>query len=117
MRGERRRWTDATKRMIVAECEVAGVSAASVARRYKISAQHLALWRRDPRFNGAQPGPAFYPVTITDDEDRAIEERLTPLQPRSDEPRGVEIQFPCGAKILCPDEASLVMVVRAVRRA
>ncbi len=91
--------------MIVAESNVKGVSAASVARRYKISSQQLALWRRDPRFNNVDEQAGFYPVEVTPEPD-------TPILPSA----SPHILFPCGAKIICPDEAALVLAVRAVRQ-
>jgi len=105
-RRAKRSWNEATKKMIVAESNVQGVSAASVARRYKISAQQLALWRRDPKLNEANEASGFYPVEVTPDTDTTILPSHAP-----------HILFACGTKIICPDEAALVLAVRAMRQA
>ena len=58
----RRSWPDAVKARIVRESFEAGVTVSEVARRHRISPQHLTLWRRAARegqllsFAGATDG-------------------------------------------------------------
>lgn len=70
----RRSWPDAVKARIVRESFEAGVTVSEVARRHRISPQHLTLWRRAARegqlqlsFDGAtDSGHGFVPVAVVE---------------------------------------------------
>lgn len=70
----RRSWPDAVKARIVRESFAAGVTVSEVARRHRISPQHLTLWRRAARegqlqlsFDGAADGGhGFVPVAVVE---------------------------------------------------
>jgi len=45
----RRRWSDESKRRIVAESYVPGAAVSEVAHRHGLSPQHLSAWRKAAR--------------------------------------------------------------------
>ncbi len=65
---ERRFWSEAEKRRIVAQTRVPGVSVSRVARRYDVNANLVFRWLRDPRFSGGDDDAArFLPVEVVPD--------------------------------------------------
>ena len=68
-RRKRRTWSDAEKRMIIAQTLVPGVSVSQVARRYDVNANLVFKWGRDPRFCGTNDhvsiDPTFLPVEVS----------------------------------------------------
>jgi transposase-like protein len=65
--GERRRFSAADKKRIIAETERPGASVSGVARQYDITAQLLFRWKRDL---APATETTFMPVTITDGADQ-----------------------------------------------
>lgn len=107
----RRRYTKAFKLQAVGETRASGVSVAEVARRHGMNANVLFHWLRDPRFNGA---PVFLPVEVRS--------YPTPVAEPSASPQVAErldmvIELPGGTCIRCGDEPSLLVALRALRRA
>jgi transposase len=96
----RRSWPDAVKARIVRESFERGVSVTEVARRHRISPQHLTLWRRAAREgrlalsvdcdeNGE--GGGFVPLAVERDRDGSgpcVDERI------SVEVNGVVLRLP-----------------------
>ena len=73
--GRRRRWTDEEKAWIVAESLDPATTVSAVARRYGLHASQLFVWRQQLRRGGspsmAADGPAFVPVLVAEEDDRA----------------------------------------------
>ena len=63
VRRRRRRWSEARKRLIVAESYEAGVSVSVVARRYDVNANQVFTWRRQYR-ELARAAGGFVPVVV-----------------------------------------------------
>lgn len=61
---ERRSYSKAFKRRVVAEALEPGASVAAVARRHGLNANLVFLWRRDPRFGPGQDVAMFLPVEV-----------------------------------------------------
>jgi len=91
-RRQRRRWSEAQKREIVAEALEPGASVSIVARRYDVNANQLFLWRREllPK-PAVVEGEPMLPVEIVAEE---------PPRPRRTDRGGcIEIEFSSGARV------------------
>lgn len=64
-RWQRRSYTKAFKRRVVAETLAPGASVAAVARRHDLNANMVFMWRRDPRFGPGRGAAVFLPVEVS----------------------------------------------------
>ena len=113
----RRFWSDDEKRRIVAETFAPGVSVSAVARRYRMNANLLFTWLRDPRFapEAVQP-QQLLPVDVTD-EAPIVERRHACTATSAD---SIEIELANGARLRCAadiDPTMLVRLLSAIERA
>ena len=65
IRRQRRRYSKAFKRRVVAETLEAGASVSAVARRHGPNANMVLMWRWDPRFGPGRELASFHPVEVT----------------------------------------------------
>ncbi len=94
---------------VIAETRRPGASVAEVARRHDLNTNVVFHWLRDPRYNAKSRAPAFLPI-------EARPERL--LEAPDPVARiDVVIELGEGARIRCLDEASLIVAIRALRKA
>ena len=63
-RWQRRSYSKAFKRRVVAETLEPGASVAAVARRHDLNANMVFMWRRDPRFGPGRDCAVFLPVEV-----------------------------------------------------
>lgn len=117
----RRSYTKAFKRKAVAETREPGVSVAEVARRYGMNANVLFHWLRDRRFNAVSEPAVFLPVEAAS---APVPATTYPAPPQSavrtepvDPPLEVTIELPGGPRLVCRDERSLVLALRALKAA
>ena len=78
-RVRRRRWSEARKRLIVAESYQPGVSVSVVARRHDVNANLVFSWRRQYRELARAVG-GFVPVVVSSTEG-AAPAKLLPVPP------------------------------------
>ena len=113
-RRPRRFWSDDEKRRIVSETKAPGVSISAVARRYRMNANLLFTWMRDPRFAAPEhPSAPLIPVEVIDEPPATGPEPATP----SDR---IEIELASGARLRCAadiDPAVLARLLSAIERA
>lgn len=64
IRWQRRSYSKAFKRRVVAETLVPGASVAAVARRHDLNANMVFMWRRDRRFGPGRGSTEFLPVEV-----------------------------------------------------
>jgi transposase len=91
-RGEtqRRQYSEALKRQMVAETQAPGASVSIVARRHDVNSNQLFRWRRQLLPKAVVESGAMVPVEIAPDGG----------QPRRTDREGViEIAFGCGARV------------------
>ena len=92
-RAQRRQWSEALKRQIVAESMAPGASVSVVARRHDVNANQVFKWRREmaPERPVSEGSVTLLPVEIAaqPDEPRARARRTGTI----------EITFACGARI------------------
>lgn len=81
IRWQRRSYSRAFKRRVVAETLEPGASVAAVARRHDLNANMVFMWRRDPRFGSGRDAAAFLPVEVKSAEVVAVSERAGVLVP------------------------------------
>ena len=94
---QRRQYSDALKRRMVAETLEPGASVSIVARRHDVNSNQLFRWRRQLLPKAAIESSVMVPVEIAPDGDR----------PRRGECDGViEIVFGCGARVRLRGEVS-----------
>ena len=79
LRRRRRRWSEARKRLIVAESYQPGVSVSVVARRHDVNANLVFNWRRQYRELARMAG-GFVPVVVSSTEG-AEPAKLLPAPP------------------------------------
>lgn len=105
----RRSYTPEFRLQVIAETRRPGASVAEVARRHDLNTNVVFHWLRDRRYNGKSGAPAFLP----------IEARPEQLLAASDPVERIEVVIELGqdARIRCADEASLVVAIRALRKA
>ena len=101
-RRQRRQWSEAMKRRIVAETLEAGSSVSIVARRHDVNANQVFKWRRElapeqpPAADESMP---LLPVEI-------MPEPLGQPRPRVRRSGVIEITFGCGARVCLRGEVS-----------
>ena len=96
-RPERRQYSEALKRQMVAETQAPGVSVSSVARRQDVNSNQLFRWRRQLFPKAAVESGAMVPIEIAADGDR----------PRRPDREGViEISFGFWARVRLRGEVS-----------
>jgi len=118
VRRRRRRWSEARKRLIVAESYQPGVSVSVVARRHDVNANMVFSWRRQYRELARVVG-GFVPVVVTSTE----EAEPTKLLPAPDiEPSAsgrIEIALADGSRVTVDrdvDAAALSRVLGVLER-
>jgi transposase len=112
--GRRRKWSDDDKARIVAETAEPGATVTAVARRWQVSPQQVFDWRRQARRASLATSelPAFVPIVpealTCSSEPPAAAARSTPA---------IEVKLAGAVLRIAPgtDEASLTMVLRAIR--
>ena len=108
-RPERRQYSEALKRQMVAETQAPGASVSIVARRHDVNSNQLFRWRRQLLPKAAVESGAMVSVEIAADGDR----------PRRPDRDGViEIVFGCGARVRLRGEVSaetLCQVIELLR--
>jgi transposase len=82
----RRSYSTAFKRRVVAETMEPGTSVSVVARRHDLNANRVYSWRSDPRFGPGREVAAFLPVEIEPD-------RLPPTQEPPDLSGGGQVEI------------------------
>ena len=87
---QRRQYSEALKRQIVAETQVPGASVSIVARRHDVNSNQLFRWRRQLLPKAVVESGAMVPVAIAPDGDRPR---------RTDRDGVIEIVFGCGARV------------------
>ena len=106
---ERRFWSEAEKRRIVAQTRAPGVSVSRVARRYDVNANLVFRWLRDPRFSaGEEDAARFLPVEVVPD---AI---VPAIDPGGSDGR-IEIVAPSGHRVSIHGAFDPDVVSRLVR--
>jgi transposase len=94
---QRRQYSEALKRQMVAETQVPGASVSIVARRHDVNSNQLFRWRRQLLPKAAVEIGAMLPVAVAPDEGR----------PRRTDREGIiEIAFACGARVRLRGEVS-----------
>ncbi len=99
VRRRRRRWSEARKRLIVAESYQPGVSVSVVARRHDVNANLLFSWRRQYRELARAVG-GFVPVVVSSTEGAAAATLLP--APTDTEPSAsgrIEIALADGSRV------------------
>jgi transposase len=106
---QRRQYSEALKRQMVAETLAPGASVSVVARRHDVNSNQLFRWRRQLLPKSAVESGAMVPVEIVPDGGRPS---------RPDRDGVIEITFGCGARVrlrgeVCP--ATLRQVIELLR--
>src|SRR6516164_1453649 len=96
-RPERRQYSEALKRQMVAETQAPGVSVSIVARRHDVNSNQLFRWRRQLLPKAAVESGAMMPVETAPDDGR-------PSLPGRE--GVIEISFGCGARVRLRGEVS-----------
>ena len=65
IRRQRRHYSKAFKRRVVAETLEAGASVSTVAHRHGLNANMVFMWRWDPRYGPGRELASFHPVEVT----------------------------------------------------
>ena len=118
-RRRRRRWSEARKRLIVAESYHPGVSVSVVARRHDVNANLVFSWRRQYRELARVVG-GFVPVVVSSTEG-AEPAKLVPAPPDIEpQPSGrIEIALVDGSRVTVDrdvDAAALSRVLGVLER-
>src|SRR6201998_3107160 len=93
----RRQYSEALKRQMVAETQAPGASVSIVARRHDVNRHQLFRWRRHLWPKAVVESGAMVPVEIAPDGDRTR---------RTDREGVIEIAFGCGARVRLRGEVS-----------
>lgn len=107
-RRPRRFWSDEEKRRIVAETRISGVSVSAIARRYRMNANLLFTWLRDPRFAPIEAPAPLLPVDVID----AGSEEVRDATPGSTAVGRIEIELPSGARLRCAADIEPTQLVQ-----
>ena len=113
-RRRRRRWSEARKRLIVAESYQPGVSVSVVARRHDVNANLVFSWRRQYRELARAVG-GFVPVVVSSTE--GAEPAPTDVGPSH--PGRIEIALADGSRVTVDrdvDAAALSRVLGVLER-
>jgi transposase len=94
---QRRQYSEALKRQMVAETLAPGASVSVVARRHDVNSNQLFRWRRQLLPKAAVESGAMVPVEIVPDGGRPS---------RPDRDGVIEITFGCGARVRLRGEVS-----------
>jgi transposase len=94
---QRRQYSDALKRRMVAETLEPGASVSIVARRHDVNSNQVFRWRRQLLPKAAIESSVMVPVEIAPDGDRPR---------RADRDGVIEIVFGCGARVRLRGEVS-----------
>jgi transposase len=94
---QRRQYSEALKRQMVAETLAPGASVSVVARRHDVNSNQLFRWRRRLLPKAAVESGAMLPVAVAADE---------PRPRRTDREGVIEIAFGCGARLRLRGEVS-----------
>jgi transposase len=94
---QRRQYSEALKRQMVAETLAPGASVSVVARRHDVNSNQLFRWRRQLLPKAAVESGAMLPVAVAADE---------PRPRRTDREGVIEIAFGCGARLRLRGEVS-----------
>ncbi len=118
-RRRRRRWSEARKRLIVAESYQPGVSVSVVARRHDVNANLVFIWRRQYRELARVVG-GFVPVVVSSTEG-AEPAKLLPAPPDIEPPTSgrIEIALADGSRVTVDrdvDAAALSRVLGVLER-
>ena len=87
---QRRQYSDALKRQMVAETQEPGASVSIVARRHDVNSNQLFRWRRQLLPKTAIESSVMVPVELAPDGDRPR---------RADRDGVIEMVFGCGARV------------------
>jgi transposase len=101
-RPQRRQWSEAEKRRIVAETLEPGSSVSIVARRHDVNANQVFKWRREiapEQEPAAEESVSLLPVEM-------VSKPTDDPQPRARRSGTIEITFGCGAKVCLRGEVS-----------
>ena len=96
-RPQRRQYSEALKRQMVAETQAPGASVSVVARRHDVHSNQLLRWRRQLLPKAAVESGAMVPVELAPDAGR---------RSRPDREGVIEIAFGCGARVRLRGEVS-----------
>ncbi len=118
-RRRRRRWSEARKRLIVADSYQPGVSVSVVARRHDVNANLVFSWRRQYRELARVVG-GFVPVVVSSTEG-AEPAKLLPAPPEAEPPASgrIEIALADGSRVTVDrdvDAAALSRVLGVLER-
>jgi transposase len=102
---QRRQYSEALKRQMVAETLAPGASVSVVARRHDVNSNQLFRWRRRLLPKAAVESGAMLPVAVTADE---------PRPRRTDREGVIEIAFGCGARLRLRGEVSPEMLRQVI---
>ena len=119
VRRRRRRWSEARKRLIVAESYQPGVSVSVVARRHDVNANLVFSWRRQYRELARVVG-GFVPVVVSSTEG-AEPAKLLPAPPEAEPSASgrIEIALADGLRVTVDrdvDAAALSRVLGVLER-
>ena len=119
VRRRRRRWSEARKRLIVAESYQPGVSVSVVARRHDVNANLVFSWRRQYRELARVVG-GFVPVVVSSTEG-AEPATLLPAPPEAEPSASgrIEIALADGLRVTVDrdvDAAALARVLATARK-
>ena len=119
VRRRRRRWSEARKRLIVAESYQPGVSVSVVARRHDVNANLVFSWRRQYRELARVVG-GFVPVVVSSREG-AEPAKLLPAPPEAEPSASgrIEIALADGLRVTVDrdvDAAALSRVLGVLER-
>jgi transposase len=102
---QRRQYSEALKRQMVAETLAPGASVSVVARRHDVNSNQLFRWRRQLLPKAAVESGAMLPVAVAADE---------PRPRRTDREGVIEIAFGCGARLRLRGEVSPEMLRQVI---
>jgi len=110
IRWQRRSYSKAFKRRVVAETLVPEASVAAVARRHDLNANMVFMWRRDRRFGPGREAAVFLPVEVS------VPEASTPAMAISDAGDGrIEITLASGHRLTLSGAFDIDVVLRLAK--
>ena len=106
----RRSYSKAFKRRVVAETLEPGASVAFVARDHGLNANMVFLWRPDPRFGPGRDAASFLPVEVTSTEVTVASALISPASDSR-----IDIALASGHRLTLSGAFDPDMVVRLAR--
>lgn len=97
-----RRYSEAERRAIVAECEAPGASVAKVARRHDVNSNQVFRWRKQLRGEAAAPSSQWLPVVPVESSGAASGQ--------------IEVQLSSGHRLRISGEVALPVLEACLRR-